>query len=205
MPQDLSLLANLRSLDISDNELTGEIPVWISSLPELTTFKASSNKLSGNLYDFASMSELEYVDLSDNLLRGEIPTTLLEESSKNNKIVVTLSNNRLSGTIPSSLQKFSKLSIHLSDNQITAIGGGLCSMRGWNDYDVSSFGCDGLVCPVGMANAAGRQTSDNNPCVQCSGAKYMGSTACKGNGSSATRPLAMGFASLVAAALLSFL
>jgi hypothetical protein len=66
-------------------------------LPELNTFKAFNNKLSGNLYDLSDMSQLKYIDT------GISGNELL--SSKSDKIVVTLSNNRLSGTIPCALQK----------------------------------------------------------------------------------------------------
>jgi len=54
MPKDISQLTLLKSLDISSNDLTGEIPAWMSTLTQSTTFKAAHNKLSGPLFDFAS-------------------------------------------------------------------------------------------------------------------------------------------------------
>jgi Leucine-rich repeat (LRR) protein len=206
IPEDIRGLVSLNALTISDNAFTGEIPYWISDLPSLTTFLAANNKLTGPLYDFADMSLLTFLDLSGNKLHGKVPPTLLQSSNPSEKIVVDLSSNSLTGTLPATLQRFSSLSIHLHDNQISDIDDELCGLLGWNDYDVQDFGCDGILCPVGYANTAGRQTSSGHPCVECKAAKFMGSTLCEGNvanGSSAIRPVISltAIASLVAATL----
>jgi Leucine-rich repeat (LRR) protein len=205
IPDDIRGLVSLNALTLSDNDFSGDIPYWISDLPVLTTFLAANNKLTGPVYDFADMSSLTFLDLSKNKLRGKVPPTLLQSSNPNKKIVVDLSSNSLTGTLPAELRKFNSLSIHLHDNQITDIDDELCALLGWNDFDVQAFGCNGILCPVGYANTAGRQTSSGHPCVECSAAKFMGSTACEGNGvdgSSAIRPgiSLTAIASLVAAA-----
>ena len=203
-PEGIASLVNLESLVVSDNSFSGEIPFWISSLPSLTTFLAANNDFSGPVYDFADMSSLEYLDLSGNKLNGKIPPTLLQSANPNKKAVVDVSSNAITGTVPAALQRFSSLSIHMSDNQITDIDEELCELGGWNDNDVRSFGCDGILCPVGYANSAGRQTSSSYPCVQCSDAHFMGSTACAGATSNAFRPTLFfftGMASLIASAL----
>jgi Leucine-rich repeat (LRR) protein len=206
IPEDVRGLVSLNALTISDNDFTGEIPYWISDLPSLTTFLAANNKLTGPVYDFADMSLLTFLDLSGNKLRGKVPPTLLQSSNPSEKIVVDLSSNSLTGTLPGSLRRFNSLSIHLHDNQITDIAAELCGLLGWNDFDVQNFGCDGILCPAGYANTAGRQTSSGHPCVECDAAKFMGSTLCEGNGvdsSTAIRPAISltAISSLVAAAL----
>lgn len=204
IPEEMAGLVNLNALTLSDNNLTGEIPFWISTMPSLAMFLAANNKLSGPVYDFADMPGLKYIDLSGNKLRGKIPSTLLQTASANEKLVVDLSSNKITGTVPGELQRFSSLSIHLANNRITDIDAALCQLQGWNDNDVRSFGCDGILCPEGFANAAGRQTSSSHPCIQCDAATYMGSTACAANAvlsSGATMPTLSlaGVASLVAA------
>jgi Leucine-rich repeat (LRR) protein len=212
IPEDIKGLVSLDSLTLSDNSFTGEIPFWISELPSLTTFLAANNKLTGPVYDFADMTLLSFLDLSGNELHGKVPPTLLQSSNPDEKIVVDLSSNSLTGTLPGELRRFKSLSIHLHDNQITDIDDELCELLGWNDFDVQDFGCDGILCPVGYANTAGRQTSAGHPCVECRAAEFMGSTACEGNGvdasvraggSSANRPAISltAIVSLVAAAV----
>ena len=208
MPQDLSRLVNLRSLDISDNQLTGEIPFWLSSLPRLQTFKAGNNKLSGRMFDFADNTQLEYIDLSNNDLSGPVPLTLLQRAPKDDKIVVDAANNALTGTVPAQLASFAELSVHLTGNKISALGRGLCGASGWNNEDVASYGCDGIMCAPGFANQAGRQTADDNPCVPCKAAKFMGSTSCKGGAASSAYRLfrvAGLLLGVAATAVLSFL
>jgi Leucine-rich repeat (LRR) protein len=206
IPEDVRGLVSLNALTISDNDFTGEIPYWISDLPSLTTFLAANNKLTGPVYDFADMSLLTFLDLSGNKLHGKVPPTLLQSANPREKIVVDLSSNSLTGTLPDALRRFNSLSIHLHDNQITDVAAELCGLLGWNDFDVQDFGCDGILCPAGYANTAGRQTSSGHPCVECDAAKFMGSTLCEGNGadgSSAIRPAISltAITSLVTAAL----
>lgn len=202
MPQDISRLRNLKSLDVSNNDLSGEIPGWMSSLKALTTFKASSNKFSGQLYDFADMPRLSYVDLSNNALVGTIPPTMLMNADPNKKIFLSLSNNRLTGEIPGNLVTLQKLSLNVANNEITSIGDGLCSMAAWNEFDVSSFGCDGIACPIGTSNSAGRQTAEDHPCSPCAKAQFMGSTDCVASNAIISRPVWLLFATLVVSASL---
>ncbi|KAI4357407.1 hypothetical protein L6164_001356 [Bauhinia variegata] len=76
-------LSNLKSLDLSENELNGTIPEWLGQ------FK-----------------HLQELDLSFNSLQGPIPPTLGNISSL---IHLNVRHNRLNGTIPKSLGKLSKL------------------------------------------------------------------------------------------------
>lgn len=189
MPQDISRLESLKALDISNNELSGEIPGWMGSLKALASFKASSNKFSGQLYDFADMPLLTYVDLSNNALVGTIPPTMLMNTDTSKKVFLSLSNNRLTGEIPGNLAAIPKLSLNVANNEITSIGDGLCSMSSWNELDVSYFGCDGIACPIGTSSSAGRQTGEDHPCSPCAKAEFMGSTVCAASNAVSSRPV----------------
>ena len=178
IPEELSRLVNLETLVLSHNHLDAYIPYWIESLVSLTTFDASHNKLEGPVYDFADLDQLIFLDLSHNQLTGSVPTTLFESVPGNQKAVADFSFNKLSGAVPQELGRLGRLTLQLKGNRITKVEETLCLVTGWNDYDVRDFGCDGILCPAGTFNPAGRQSSADLPCAPCNKAKYMGSTEC---------------------------
>jgi hypothetical protein len=110
----------------------------------------------------------------------------MKNSFVEEKIFIDFTDNRLTGTVPSDLKRLDRLQIQLQDNQITGLSEDLCKMNGWMDDDVEMYGCDGIMCPAGTYNAAGRQNADQGECTFCKVAKYMGQTKC----SSAFRSLA---------------
>lgn len=91
-------LLNFSGLDLSKNELSGEIPVEVGSLVELHALNLSRNYLSGAIPgSFSGMKNVESLDLSFNSLQGQIPTQLTDLSSL---AVFNVSFNNLSGVIP---------------------------------------------------------------------------------------------------------
>ncbi len=82
-------------LDLSDNQLSGEIPD-LSGLTGLRWLRLSDNQLSGEIPNLSGLANLEHLTLSDNHLSGEIP----DLSGLTSLQVLTLSNNQLSGEIP---------------------------------------------------------------------------------------------------------
>ncbi|KAM5573193.1 hypothetical protein ABKV19_012966 [Rosa sericea] len=99
-------LAGMRSIDMSSNYLTREIPPSIASMTELKSLNLSRNKLMGKLpEDFGNMKMLESLDLSRNQISGKIPASF---ASLNFLSVLDLSHNNLSGRIPlgTQLQSF---------------------------------------------------------------------------------------------------
>ncbi|KAF0903281.1 hypothetical protein E2562_026565 [Oryza meyeriana var. granulata] len=103
--EELTYSTNLhlmRSIDLSDNELTGEIPFEMGPLVELNNLNLSGNNLSGIIPDtFGRMLRLESLDLSWNHLSGVIPQTLVSLDSLSH---LNRSYNNLSGKIPPGYQ-----------------------------------------------------------------------------------------------------
>ncbi|KAL6614976.1 hypothetical protein ACP70R_037246 [Stipagrostis hirtigluma subsp. patula] len=90
------------NLDLSCNNLTGEIPEEIVALVALKNLNLSWNAFSGKIPSkIGALVQLESLDLSHNELSGEIPTSLSALTSLSH---LNMSYNNLSGIIPSGNQ-----------------------------------------------------------------------------------------------------
>ncbi|XP_023742051.1 receptor-like protein EIX2 [Lactuca sativa] len=95
-------LGLLKSIDLSSNNLTGQIPAEVTNLYGLLSLNLSKNSLHGEIPEkIGQMKQLESLDLSRNKLSGEIPSSM---SSMNFLNHLDMSYNSLSGRIPSSTQ-----------------------------------------------------------------------------------------------------
>ncbi|CAN7123280.1 unnamed protein product [Brassica rapa subsp. narinosa] len=92
----------LYGLDLSENELSGEIPAEFGELMELRAFNLSHNNLSGAIPEsFSGLKNVESLDISFNRLQGRIPQELTQLSTLS---VFKVSYNNLSGAIPQGRQ-----------------------------------------------------------------------------------------------------
>ncbi|KAA3480139.1 LRR receptor-like serine/threonine-protein kinase GSO2 isoform X2 [Gossypium australe] len=73
----LFINSSLVTLDLSENNLTGRIPDWISTLPALSVFLLKANQLDGEFpVHLCRLQSLSILDLSQNKLSGHIPSCL---------------------------------------------------------------------------------------------------------------------------------
>uniref|UniRef100_M8BHX1 Receptor-like protein kinase BRI1-like protein 3 n=1 Tax=Aegilops tauschii TaxID=37682 RepID=M8BHX1_AEGTA len=87
------------NLDLSCNNLIGDIPEEISTLVGLKNLNLSWNSFSGNIPEnIGALAQVESLDLSHNELSGEIPTSLSALTSLSR---LNLSYNNLTGHVPS--------------------------------------------------------------------------------------------------------
>ncbi|XP_065034794.1 receptor-like protein EIX2 [Musa acuminata AAA Group] len=95
-------MRRMKSLDFSNNHLTGEIPKGIGDLAGLKNLNLSRNHLQGKIpWEIEGMKSLESLDLSINDLSGSIPESL---SALYSLSYLNLSYNNLSGRIPTGYQ-----------------------------------------------------------------------------------------------------
>ncbi|WJZ81636.1 hypothetical protein VitviT2T_001469 [Vitis vinifera] len=96
------ILSIVKLIDLSRNNLWGEIPHGIKNLSTLGTLNLSRNQLTGKIpEDIGAMQGLETLDLSSNRLSGPIPLSMASITSLSD---LNLSHNLLSGPIPTTNQ-----------------------------------------------------------------------------------------------------
>ncbi|KAL6143124.1 hypothetical protein ACLB2K_053820 [Fragaria x ananassa] len=114
-----SILYLVNSLDLSNNDLSGEMPLDLTSLVMLGTLNLSMNHLTGIIPEkIGNLKSIETLDLSMNQLSGSIPQSMVSLTFVTH---LNLSHNNLSGKIPTSNQFNS-----LVDPSIYQGNAGLC-------------------------------------------------------------------------------
>ncbi|XP_058075932.1 receptor-like protein EIX1 [Magnolia sinica] len=119
IPDWLHELKNLKHLSLQDCMLTGPIPAaHLGGLSSLEELDLSGNQLNGNIpAALGGLSSLLYLSLHGNQLNGNIPAALGGLSSL---LYLSLRGNQLNGTIPTTLGQLSNLSgLDLSYNSLT--------------------------------------------------------------------------------------
>uniref|UniRef100_A0A175YGA1 Leucine-rich repeat-containing N-terminal plant-type domain-containing protein n=3 Tax=Daucus carota subsp. sativus TaxID=79200 RepID=A0A175YGA1_DAUCS len=113
-----STLDFLYSIDLSNNNISGEIPEELMNLHGLLSLNIAGNRLSGRIPDtIGKLDLLEFLDLSRNELDGHIPQSLSNLSFLSG---LNLSFNDFSGRIPTGnqLRTLDDPSIYVGNNQL---------------------------------------------------------------------------------------
>ncbi|XP_024985144.1 receptor-like protein 7 [Cynara cardunculus var. scolymus] len=101
-PNSIGAMKNLERLDLSNNEISGQIPDWARVIGgnELVHLDLARNSITG-LPQF-QWNGLEYFGMQSNLIQGTFPTSIC---NMRNLEYLDMSNNSFSGVIPECLGK----------------------------------------------------------------------------------------------------
>ncbi|KAK4359972.1 hypothetical protein RND71_022201 [Anisodus tanguticus] len=99
-----SIVDHMSGIDLSYNQLSGEIPKELGNLTKVHSLNLSHNHITGTIPSlFSNLQNIESLDLSYNNLTGRIPTQLLELATLS---VFTVAYNNLTGRTPQRSAQF---------------------------------------------------------------------------------------------------
>ena len=137
-PAELGNLANLETLWLNSNELTGPIPAELGSLAALRQLALSTNELTGPIpIELGNLPRLEFLALRANELTGTIPAEL---GNLVNLVHLSLANNELTGPMPHSFLQLRRLDrVYVSGNDALCLPG-ISAFASWvkqiNNHDL---------------------------------------------------------------------
>ncbi|KAK1412410.1 hypothetical protein QVD17_33641 [Tagetes erecta] len=161
---DLKNQSSLMTLDLSDNQLSGEIPNWIWEVGNgfLRSLNLSHNVLSGLQQPYAFPLLLDVLDLPSNHLEGDIPIppkrcSILRGNNLTENVsdvfpeschlqTLDLSGNRLQGPLPRSLVSCKNLMANRFHGNITCLGSNGNNLL--QIIDIASNGFSGVLSPT---------------------------------------------------------
>lgn len=161
-PHDDDSIFPLRSLDLSNNNMFGELPSIFCEGSPFESLVLSYQSLSGRVPGCLANVSLAYLDLSNNFFVGDIPSEFVQMSSLT---FLSLARNNLDGALPVGLiaglraaammdvsQNFLNGTLPVSEivaSQRTALDvSGNCGLVWPTSYDCQSKGCQLTCCRI---------------------------------------------------------
>jgi Leucine-rich repeat (LRR) protein len=113
VPNSLGNLWSLKTLNLSGNGFTGNLPESMANCTNLLDLDVSLNSLSGDLPSWIFKSDLEKVLVGENKMSGRAKSSLysLTEVAVQSLQVLDLSRNAFSGEITSAISGLSSLQV----------------------------------------------------------------------------------------------
>lgn len=142
---EIRFLTSLASLQLFENQLTGEIPEELGEFKNLTELSLYSNRLTGSLPPkLGSWSDFNYVDVSDNSLTGSIPPDMCKNGKMTDFLML---DNKLTGTIPATYTDCSSLiRVRLNNNSLSgAVPAGIWGLPNLIIIDLGANQLEGSI------------------------------------------------------------
>ncbi|KAL2513510.1 Leucine-rich receptor-like protein kinase family protein [Forsythia ovata] len=117
---ELKFLTQLKSLQLFENQFSGEIPVEFGDFRFLEELSLYTNRFTGPLpVKIGSWAEFKYVDVSENFLTGPIPPDMCKQGKLEELLVLQ---NKFSGLIPENYVNCSSLiRLRMNNNSLSGI------------------------------------------------------------------------------------
>ncbi|KAJ4758754.1 Polygalacturonase inhibitor [Rhynchospora pubera] len=150
VPDSISQLSQIDTLDLSANKITGPIPASLSKLPKLRFLDLSHNQLTGSIPSGLVHGNFAFLILSHNLLTGRIPV----DYGSTDFDTINLSHNRLIGDASFLFGAQKKTTeIYLAWNRLEFDISNVAFPKGLTDLDLSHNKITGRV-PVSIRDLA---------------------------------------------------
>ncbi|MFQ6652845.1 hypothetical protein Gotur_024525 [Gossypium turneri] len=152
---DLKNQSRLTHLDLSQNQISGEVPNWIWSVSDdLLHLNFSFNQLEGLQKPYQIVPNLSVLDLRFNRLTGHIPTLPLSAS------YLDFSSNNFTSSLPSNIGNYLSYTIFfsVSSNGLTGdIPKSICEAVNLRVLDLSNNSLSGAIpkCLIGQMDLLG--------------------------------------------------
>ncbi|KZV41936.1 inactive leucine-rich repeat receptor-like protein kinase-like [Dorcoceras hygrometricum] len=156
---------SLVTLDVSQNDLSGEIPYVIGDFASLQFLSMARNAFSGSIPEnIGGLNILRALELSDNQLNGSIPMTIGNCSSL---MFLSLAHNEITGMVPASLANLIYLQIvDLSYNELTGnLPKQLADLVHLRSFNVAHNQLQGELPAGGFFNTISPSSVSGNPAL----------------------------------------
>ncbi|CAN4097583.1 unnamed protein product [Withania somnifera] len=154
---------SLQSLNLSRNSLVGTIPETVGHLNTLDVLDLSENQLNSSIpMELGGAYSLRELKLEKNALTGEIPTSIGNCSTL---VSLSLTHNALTGPVPATLARLTNLqNVDLSFNKLTGIlPKQLVNLGHLESFNISHNQLKGELPPGGFFNTISPFSVADNP------------------------------------------
>ncbi|OAY39382.1 receptor-like protein kinase 7 [Manihot esculenta] len=160
---ELKSLKQLSSLQLFENQFSGEIPEEFGELKYLTELSLYTNKFTGSLpQKLGSWEDFVYIDVSENFLTGPIPPDMCKNGKMTDLLILQ---NKFTGKIPDSYANCKSLiRVRVKNNSLSGkVPAGIWGLPNLVIIDLSMNQFEGPVtADIAKANSLGLLILSNN-------------------------------------------
>ncbi|KAJ9567845.1 hypothetical protein OSB04_003811 [Centaurea solstitialis] len=154
---EVRFLNQLKSLQMFENDLSGDFPPEIGEFKQLVNLSLYRNQLTGSLpRNLGSWSDFNFIDVSENYLTGPIPPDMCKNGQMTELLMLQ---NNLSGEIPASYADCKTLTrFRVSNNKLSGVvPGGIWGLPRTEIIDIAMNNLEGgITSDIQNAKALGQ-------------------------------------------------